>query len=461
MNKDTEEQQEAVVKELYAGTVEVERIEVVQNARKHFDPAQMKELAESIRHNGVLVPLLLAPGSKEGLYRLIAGERRLRAAKSVGLKTIPARVVEAPQEKLEELQVLENLHRANLGPIEEARAFKRLLDNGSHSIEGLAQQVDKSVKYVARSVRLLELPQAAINGIEAGALSPEHGHQILRVPEDKREKLVEWALTPKWGGVIPTIHELKQEISRRMERDLSRACFPKDKEYGGAMACAVCPFNTGNQNVLFEGAEAGKCTNGMCFTKKTNQFLREFKEQAAKRFAGIEFAGYGQDYGTQVKGSWILRPEEAKSEKVKALIGTHPEKFGFAVLKPSAFGSKSAPAAVVVCKDKELMVSAIRKAPMNSQRMLTPEEQARERYLEESEIRALFAEAAKKVPEAKKEHLIDIVLSLNGSEAAFEAVGVEVEGSRICPRSLRSSRRRTSCALRGSAPLTHGTWTTR
>lgn len=427
MNNETENQQEPVVKEVYSGAVELERIEIVQNVRKHFDPARMQELTESVQHNGVLVPVLLCLGSKEGLYRLIAGERRLRAAQSVGLKTIPARVVEAPHEKLEELQVLENLHRANLGPIEEARAFKNLLDAGSHSIEGLAQRVDKSVKYIARSVRLLELPQAAVSSIEAGNLSPEHGHQILRISEDKREKLVEWALTPKWGGVIPTIHELKQEISRRIERDLFRACFPKDKEYAGAMACAVCPFNTGNQNVLFEGAEAGKCTNGTCFTKKTNQFLREFKEQAEKRFQGLEFVGYGQDYGMQVKGTWVLRPEEAKSEKVKALIAAHPEKFGFAVLKSSAYGSKSAPTAVAVCKDQELLETVIRKAPTNGHRMLTPEEQARERFLDEAEVRALFAETAKRTPEATRGHLIDIVLALRGSKLAFEAMGMEVE----------------------------------
>lgn len=266
MTNQAKTQDETAVTEAALEIVAVEKIEVVENVRKHFDPAAMKELTESVRRNGVLVPLLLAKNGKPGVYRLIAGERRLRAAKSLDLKTVPAQIVEADAAKLEELQVLENLHRADLGPIEEARAFKKLLDNGKHTIEGLAKQVDKSVKYVTRSVRLLELPKKAVQAIEKGAITPEHGHQILRVPEDRRESLVEFAVTPKWGGVMRTIHELASEIEHRVEKDLAKACFPKDREYAGQLACAACPFNTGNQNVLFEGATAGKCTNGGCFT---------------------------------------------------------------------------------------------------------------------------------------------------------------------------------------------------
>ncbi|MDE2144346.1 MAG: ParB/RepB/Spo0J family partition protein, partial [Elusimicrobia bacterium] len=196
MSNQEAKQEAAAVKEVALESVAVEKIEIVENVRKHFDAGAMKELTESIRHNGVLVPLLLAKNGKPGVYRLIAGERRLRAAKALDLKSVPAQIVEADAAKLEELQVLENLHRADLGPIEEARAFKKLLDGGKHTIESLAKQVDKSVKYVTRSVRLLELPRKAVQAIEKGTITPEHGHQILRVPEDRREAMVEFAITP-------------------------------------------------------------------------------------------------------------------------------------------------------------------------------------------------------------------------------------------------------------------------
>lgn len=426
MSNQEAKQEAAAVKEVALESVAVEKIEIIENVRKHFDAAAMKELTESIRHNGVLVPLLLAKNGKPGVYRLIAGERRLRAAKALDLKSVPAQIVEADAAKLEELQVLENLHRADLGPIEEARAFKKLLENGKHTAETLAKQVDKSVKYVTRSVRLLELPRKAVSAIEKGTITPEHGHQILRVPEDRRESLVEFAITPKWGGVIRTVHELASEIESRVEKDLAKACFPKDREYAGQLACAACPFNTGNQNVLFEGATAGKCTNGGCFTKKTNAYLKEFKEKAAKQFDGLKCVGMGSSgYNglREIKGAIVLSAEEAKSDKVKALIEKAPEKFGFAVVKPSAFGAK-APSAVLVCQDRELLDKKIRKPVESGERPLTQEEREREQFIQEAEIRALFAGGAKAVKSIKKKHLIDIVGACNGCEAAYEAVGV-------------------------------------
>ena len=382
---------DAVLKEIFSGMVPIKEIEVRGNARKAFDEEGMRELTENIKHNGVLVPILLTKAGK-GSYRLIAGERRLRAAKATGLQDIPARVVEVEENRIEELQLFENLHREDLGPIEEARAFKALLEKGKCTIAGLARQVDKSVKYVTRSIRLPELPEKAIKAIEKGVLSPEHGHQILRVPAEKREKLVEFALAQKWGGVLPTIHELKREIENRMKRSLSSGCFPKDKEYAGEASCAACPFNTGNQDVLFEGAQSGKCTNSACFTKKTNYFLREFKERAGKQFDGLKFAGYGRQDGTSpIKGTAVLSQQESASEKVKALVKKSPEKFGCAVLKPNGFCSKQTPVAVVVCKDKELLETAIRKTPEDKNRPMTTEEREREEFFRGAELQAMFA----------------------------------------------------------------------
>ena len=170
-------------------------------------------------------------------------------------------MVEADEVAQADIQVLENLQREDLGPIEEARAFKKLLDEGKHTIEGLAKRVDKSVKYVTSSVRLLELPKSAVKAIEKGTLSPEHGHQILRAPVDKRETFTEYALAPKWGGgsnVLPTIHDLTNEIERRLQKDLSKACFPKDREFAGAMAFE------------FFHLCGPRCASGICRQKTTS-----------------------------------------------------------------------------------------------------------------------------------------------------------------------------------------------
>lgn len=427
-----ETKEKAVVKapERTLMSIPLDKVEIVENVRRNFDAAEMKELAANIKKVGVLQNIVVIRNGK-GAYTLSAGERRVRAARMAGLVEIPASVYEEGVDP-KMLQVFENLHRKDVGPIEEARGFKHLLDEGKHTVEGLSQAVDKSVKYVTRSIRLLELPKAAVKAVEAGTLSPEHGHQILRAPEDKRDTFVTFALTPKWGGgsnVLPTIHDLKNEIERRLEKDLSKACFPKDKEYAGAMACSLCPFNTGNQDVLFEGAKDGKCTDGGCFAKKTSAFLREFRETAGKRLGGVKFAGYaGQDHGMprEVGEGVVLSPSEAKSEAVKALLKKDPEKFGFAVLKPSRFGSKS-PSAVLVCNDKDFVAAKLRKSEEKAERGMSEEDRAKAHFVATHESKALFLAAAKSLKAVKKANLVDVVLALNGEEHAYEVVGVEAD----------------------------------
>jgi ParB/RepB/Spo0J family partition protein len=418
--------------------IPLDKIVIGENVRKDFDPEAMKELVATVKKVGVFTPVSVVRNGKSESYTLVAGGRRVRAAKAAGLATIPACVYEAEGASPELIQLYENLHRQDLGPIEEARGFKKFLDKGKHTVEGLAKRMCKTVKYVTRSIRLLELPKAAIKAIEQETLTPEHGHQILRAPEDKRETFVQYALTEKWGGVFPTIHDLTSEIERRLERDLSKACFPKNRAYAGAMACSACPFNTGNQDVLFEGAKDGKCTDGSCFVKKTNAFLREFRDESAKKFKDLKFAGYaGQEYSgapREVGKAVVLTPEEVKSETVKALLKKDPKKFGFAVLKPSQYGGKALNA-VLVCNDRDFVAKKLRKvAKEQGQPQMNQEDRQREEYVRSREVEALFAAAAKSIKAIKKQNLVDIVLALDGTEEAYAAVGVEADPN--APRAL-------------------------
>ncbi len=428
----TNEKEKAVAQKGVLMSVPVGKVVVVENVRKHFDAEKMKSLTESVKKHGVRQCIIVTEGEKAGTYSLVAGERRLRAATAAGLPEIPASLIGVKDAaEFLEIQLLENIEREDLGPIDAARGYKKLLDEGKHTIEGLAKTVGKSVKFITRSVRLLELPKAAVKAIEKGTLTPEHGHQILRASEDKRETFTQYALTPKWGGVVPTIHDLTNEIERRLEKDLAQACFPKDREYAGAMACKVCPFNTGNQDVLFEGAKDGKCTDGGCFQKKTNAFMREFRDESAKKFKDIKFAGFaGQDMGRvphEVGEAVVLSGAEVKSEAVKALIAKDPKKFGFAVLKPSRFGTKT-PSAVLVCNDREFVATKLRKTvEKTAQPQMSEEERAREHFIVTHEQKALFAAAAKTLKAVKKANLVDVVLALNGDEHAYEAIGIEAD----------------------------------
>jgi ParB family chromosome partitioning protein len=149
-----------------------------QQPRERLDEAQLAELAESLRAHGVLQPLVVTQG-EDGRYLLIAGERRWRAARLAGLKTVPAVVKEAtPRERLE-WALVENLQRQDLGPLETAAAYRQLIEEHGMTKEAVAQRVGKSRAAIANTLRLLSLPAAARQALAAGAISEGHARAIL------------------------------------------------------------------------------------------------------------------------------------------------------------------------------------------------------------------------------------------------------------------------------------------
>ncbi|MEE0777242.1 MAG: ParB/RepB/Spo0J family partition protein [Bacillota bacterium] len=150
-----------------------------EQARRNFEDEKMEELTESIRRHGVLQPL--AVRIKGNGYELIAGERRLRGAKAAGLKEVPIIVIDADDHKAAELGLIENLQREDLGPIEEALAFHRMMEEYHYTQETLSETLGKSRSYVANSLRLLSLGEKERKYLERGDISPGHGRAILSV----------------------------------------------------------------------------------------------------------------------------------------------------------------------------------------------------------------------------------------------------------------------------------------
>ena len=124
--------------------------------RTHFDEASLESLAESIRSHGVVQPLLVR--RRDGGYELIAGERRWRAAKLAGLTRVPVVVKEVPDESLLEIALIENIQREDLNPIEEAQAYKKLIETVGLTQEALASRVGRDRSYITNYLRLLRLP---------------------------------------------------------------------------------------------------------------------------------------------------------------------------------------------------------------------------------------------------------------------------------------------------------------
>lgn len=155
--------------------------------RKVFDQQALEELAESIRLHGVITPITVRRGEKDGYYQIIAGERRWRAARLAGLKEIPAMVLKAGESEVMELALIENLQRQDLNPIEEAEGYELLMQQFGMTQEEVAHRVVKSRSAVANALRLLGLPDEVRTMVAEGKLSGGHARAVLAVQEeDKR-----------------------------------------------------------------------------------------------------------------------------------------------------------------------------------------------------------------------------------------------------------------------------------
>jgi ParB family transcriptional regulator, chromosome partitioning protein len=193
--------------------------EIVPNPwqpRQEADATALEELAASIRQFGLLQPLVVTQ-AEDGRYQLIAGERRWLAAKLAGLEFVPAIVREAsPQEALE-LALVENIQRADLNPLEEATAYRRLIDEFDLTQEQVAARVGKGRVSVANSLRLLGLPEEAKAALAAGKISEGHARAVLRVPDVPGQLLVLNTIMDKDLSVRQA-----EELARRLVEDLSR-----------------------------------------------------------------------------------------------------------------------------------------------------------------------------------------------------------------------------------------------
>jgi ParB family chromosome partitioning protein len=157
-------------------------------ARIAFNEEKINELAKSIKQKGLLQPVILKPSHTPDEYILIAGERRFRAAKLAGLQTIPAIIKDSTEEETALFSLIENIQRENLNPIEEARAYKNLLDKFSLTQEQLSELTGKDRAVIANSIRLLSLPEEVIEMLISGLITPGHARALAGL-DDKNKQI--------------------------------------------------------------------------------------------------------------------------------------------------------------------------------------------------------------------------------------------------------------------------------
>ncbi|MBI1975070.1 MAG: ParB/RepB/Spo0J family partition protein [Parcubacteria group bacterium] len=246
--------------------IEAEKIESnPYQPRREFNEGAIAELAESVKEYGILEPLIVSrveqdvPTGTKVSYQLVAGERRLLAAKKAGLTTVPAIIRQFPEERMKlEIALVENIQREDLNAMERARAFARLADNFGLAQREIALRVGKSRESVANTMRLLQLPLDAQKALERGDISEGHARAILSVPNAEKQRALLGEVLAKHftvretedmarelgGGeerfrpkVVVTPDPVTQELATQLEEKLGAKVVLK--KYGGKGEIAI------------------------------------------------------------------------------------------------------------------------------------------------------------------------------------------------------------------------------
>lgn len=176
------------VKKSNDGVIELKLNEIepdINQPRKTFDDEKLQELAESIKEHGVIQPIIVS--KKDEYYQIIAGERRWRASKKAGLKTIPAIVRDYDEKKIREISLIENIQRQNLNPIETAKAIKELMEIHDMTQDDIAKTLGKSRSTIANTLRVLNLDERVQEMIESGQISEGHARTLASIESPTKQ----------------------------------------------------------------------------------------------------------------------------------------------------------------------------------------------------------------------------------------------------------------------------------
>lgn len=259
--------------------IEVEKIKPnPSQPRKTFNEPSLRELANSIREFGFIQPLVVAkkeietPTGIDVSYELIAGERRLNAAKLLGLRLVPAiiRNISFEREKLE-LAIIENIQRENLNPIETARAFQRLQEEFRMTQREIAAKLGKSREVVANNVRLLDLPQYIQDAIIDGSLSESHGRLLLTIDDPSSQKALFDDITTQKLTTRDVKDRVKNITHRSTTADVHSQLTPELQEAQEHLSSAL-----GAPVEIHKGAENGKITITFYSEEELDNIIKKF-----------------------------------------------------------------------------------------------------------------------------------------------------------------------------------------
>lgn len=213
--------------------------------RRHFDKRALEELADSIRQKGVIQPLIVRPAPQSGQYEIVAGERRWRAAQLARLHEVPVLVRDLSDTEVLEIAIIENVQRADLSPVEEALAYRQLMDRFGHTQEKIAEALSRSRSHIANTLRLLSLPDEVQNMLGAGTLTAGHARALITAPNpvELAQKVVGRGLSVRETEDLvrksATARVTRRRPARPGEKDADTRAIEADLSAGLGMSVSI------------------------------------------------------------------------------------------------------------------------------------------------------------------------------------------------------------------------------
>jgi len=285
-------------------------IECPLNPRRTLDEKALNELAESIRSQGVLMPLLVRPVNPQ-TYEVVAGRRRFRAAQRAEVEYVPVEIRELTDAQSIEIAIVENLQRQDVHPLEESNSYAQLLalDEPKYSIEQIAARCGKSPAFIVSRLSLAALTPTATEAFLKEEIGLGHALLVAKLQPAEQEEALSACYQEVYGNgikpkrVLLPVRHLREWIERNVLLDLAAAPFSKEDAalVPEAGSCLECPKRTGHNTLLFEGmTHADRCSDPKCFSVKLDQHVKQ-AVAAKPRLVQISTA-----YGKPAEGSSVV-----------------------------------------------------------------------------------------------------------------------------------------------------------
>jgi len=262
------------------------------NPRKTFPANELAEMAESVRRHGVLQPVLArhwppayaysSERKRPPAYELVAGERRYRAAVEAKLETIPVMVRELSDHEVLEIQIIENLQRRGLHPLEEAESYELMIKDHGYTADQLAEKIGKSRAYIYGRMKLTALCTRARLAFHDGKLTASTALLIARIPGAKLQEKALDKITATWQGIL-SYRQAAEVVQKDFCFSLDQAPFPQENALLAPQAgvCSTCPKRSGTDPSLFPDIDrTDVCTDPDCYQAKVQAWLAYQKAQA-------------------------------------------------------------------------------------------------------------------------------------------------------------------------------------